>query len=133
MVERNFQGLSLISARRLASPESSSAWDHLCPAHAGDTQVRRQADPPSEERDDIKIVSQLLIIITNSLEDQHSPENILSSLTPTSYIPTRIRPLMQHLRLWSVAWLMLWILALMGDSRVLPTFQSCLKAVKVAV
>ena len=59
MVERNFQGLSLISARRLASPESSSAWDHLCPAHAGDTQVRRQADPPSEERDDIKIVSQL--------------------------------------------------------------------------
>ena len=53
--------------------------DHLCPAHAGDTQVRRQADPPSEERDDIKIVSQLLIIITNSLEDQHSPENIISS------------------------------------------------------
>ena len=40
---------------------------------------------------------------------------------------------MKHLRLWSVAWLMLRILALMGDSRVLPTFQSCLKAEKVAV
>ena len=51
---------------------------------------------PSEGRDDIKIVSQLLIIITNSLEDQHSPENILSSLNPTSYIPKRIRPLMQY-------------------------------------